>query len=97
VIVWLRIGNTSNHALLRWFVPLWPEIMRCIGLGDRLIEVPESSNSVINQQVAIRKNKNLYHIRYMSWILMITYATIGSAFNTEYVLPYEFLRDDKIA
>jgi hypothetical protein len=40
---------------------------------------------------------NLYHIRYMSWILMITYATIGSAFNTEYVLPYEFLRDDKIA
>jgi predicted nuclease of predicted toxin-antitoxin system len=28
VIVWLRIGNTSNQALLRWFVPLWPEIMR---------------------------------------------------------------------
>jgi len=25
VIVWLRIGNTSNQALLRWFVPLWPE------------------------------------------------------------------------
>ena len=43
VIVWLRIGNTSNQALLRWFVPLWPEIMRRIELGDRLIEVPESS------------------------------------------------------
>ena len=39
VIVWLRIGNTSNQALLRWFVPLWPEIMRRIELGDRLIEV----------------------------------------------------------
>ena len=39
VIVWLRIGNTSNQELLRWFVPLWPEIMRRIDLGDRLIEV----------------------------------------------------------
>jgi hypothetical protein len=28
VIVWLRIGNTSNQALLSWFVPLWPEIIR---------------------------------------------------------------------
>ena len=27
------------QALLRWFVPLWPEIMRRIELGDRLIEV----------------------------------------------------------
>ena len=39
VIVWLRIGNTSNQALLSWFVPLWPEIIRRIELGDRLIEV----------------------------------------------------------
>src|ERR1700724_1400405 len=39
VIVLLRIGNTSNQALLRWFVPLWPEIIRRIELGDRLIEV----------------------------------------------------------
>ena len=39
VVVWLRIGNTSNQALLRWFVTLWPEIMRRIELGDRLIEV----------------------------------------------------------
>jgi hypothetical protein len=44
LIVWLRIGNTSNQALLRWFVPLGPEIMRLIELGDRLIEFPESSN-----------------------------------------------------
>jgi len=38
VIVWLRIGNTSNQALLSWYVALWPEIIR-IELGDRLIEV----------------------------------------------------------
>jgi predicted nuclease of predicted toxin-antitoxin system len=39
VVVWLRIGNTSNQALLRWFVTLWPEIIRRTELGDRLIEV----------------------------------------------------------
>ena len=39
VVVWLRIGNTSNQALLNWLIPLWPEIMRRIQLGDRLIEV----------------------------------------------------------
>src|SRR5260370_41597901 len=39
VIIWLRIGNTSNQALLGWFVLLWPAIMRRIELGDRLIEV----------------------------------------------------------
>jgi predicted nuclease of predicted toxin-antitoxin system len=39
MIVWLRVGNTSNQALLKWFMPLWPAIMRRIDLGDRLIEV----------------------------------------------------------
>jgi predicted nuclease of predicted toxin-antitoxin system len=39
VIVWLRIGNTSNQALLNWLIPLWAEIIRRIELGDRLIEV----------------------------------------------------------
>ena len=38
-----------------------------------------------------------YRIKYMSWILMITYATMEALSITEYVLPYEFLRDDKIA
>src|ERR1700731_374389 len=28
---WLRIGNTSTHALLDWLIPLWPEIsFRCL-------------------------------------------------------------------
>ena len=39
VIVWLRIGNTSNQALLNWLMPLWPAIIRRIQVGDRLIEV----------------------------------------------------------
>jgi hypothetical protein len=39
VIFWLRIGNSSNQALLRWFLLLWPEIMRRVDLGHRLTEV----------------------------------------------------------
>jgi predicted nuclease of predicted toxin-antitoxin system len=38
-IVWVRIGNCSNQALLRWLLPVWPEILRRLTLGDRLIEV----------------------------------------------------------
>ena len=58
VIVWLRIGNTSNQALLRWFVPLWPEIMRRIELGDRLIEVfLKTATRRLIKQRRILKNK----------------------------------------
>lgn len=39
VIVWLRIGNSSNRALLAWFVPLLPVIVQRIQAGDKLIEV----------------------------------------------------------
>jgi len=39
VIVWLRIANTSNSALLAWLLPLWPEITNRIESGDRLVEV----------------------------------------------------------
>jgi predicted nuclease of predicted toxin-antitoxin system len=39
VIVWLRIGNSSNRALLAWFVPLLPALMQRIQAGDKLIEV----------------------------------------------------------
>ena len=39
IIVWLRLGNTSRAALLRWFEPLLPQIMRCIEEGNRLVEV----------------------------------------------------------
>ena len=41
IIVWLRIGNTSNRALLTWLLPLWPDILSRIQSGDTLIEVRE--------------------------------------------------------
>ncbi len=41
IIVWLRIGNTSNRALLTWLLPLWPDIISRIESGDKLIEVRE--------------------------------------------------------
>jgi len=41
IIVWLRIGNTSNRALLAWLLPLWPDILSRIQSGDKLIEVRE--------------------------------------------------------
>ena len=39
VIIWLRIGNSTNRMLQAWVLPHWPEILRRIGVGDRLIEV----------------------------------------------------------
>ncbi len=43
-IVWLRIGNTSNRALIGWLLPLWPEIISRIGCGDNLVEVREKTS-----------------------------------------------------
>lgn len=45
VIVWLRIGNTSTRALLVWLLPLWPDVIRQIESGDRLIEVREKARN----------------------------------------------------
>ena len=39
VIVWLRIGNSSNRVLLAWFLPLLPAVLARIEAGDKLIEV----------------------------------------------------------
>jgi predicted nuclease of predicted toxin-antitoxin system len=38
-VIWLRVGNTSNRALLQWLRPLWPEIEHSLQSGERLIEV----------------------------------------------------------
>jgi predicted nuclease of predicted toxin-antitoxin system len=43
VVVWLRIGNTSNRALIAWLLPLWPEITSRIESGDNLVEVREKT------------------------------------------------------
>lgn len=38
-VVWIRIGNTTNRALLERFEPLWPEIERALQRGEKLIEI----------------------------------------------------------
>lgn len=39
VIVWLRIGNTTNRALLDWIEPRLPGIAHLLMQGGRLVEV----------------------------------------------------------
>ncbi|MFT3745759.1 MAG: DUF5615 family PIN-like protein [Pyrinomonadaceae bacterium] len=39
VIVWLRLGNTTNRALFAWFEPRWDDIIELLELNHRLIEV----------------------------------------------------------
>jgi len=38
-VVWLRVGNCRNPVLFSWFLPLLPEILECLEMGDQLIEV----------------------------------------------------------
>mgnify|MGYP000092790926 CR=1 FL=1 len=39
VIVWLRLGNTTNRALWTWIEPRLPGIAGLLAQGSRLIEV----------------------------------------------------------
>jgi len=39
VIVWLRLGNSSNAALRAWLEPRLPGIVQLAAQGSRLIEV----------------------------------------------------------
>jgi predicted nuclease of predicted toxin-antitoxin system len=39
VIVWLRIGNATNRALLEWLQPRWSSVVQLLFDGNRLIEV----------------------------------------------------------
>ena len=39
VIIWLRIGNSTNRMLRQWVLPLWPDVVRRMEAGDRVIEV----------------------------------------------------------
>ncbi len=38
-LLWLRLGNASRRALLAWFMPLLPQLLRRLEAGDRFIEV----------------------------------------------------------
>ena len=39
VIVWLRIGNATNRALLEWLEPRWSSVVQLLTDDNRLIEV----------------------------------------------------------
>jgi len=39
VIVWLRVGNTTNRTLLTWVEPRLPGIVHLMRQGSRVIEV----------------------------------------------------------
>ena len=38
-VIWLRVGNCSNQALLNWFLPILPKILLRLQEGEKLIEV----------------------------------------------------------
>ncbi|MCE0522536.1 MAG: DUF5615 family PIN-like protein [Methylacidiphilales bacterium] len=38
-VVWLRIGNCTNAALINWLGSLWPQIFSRLNQGERLVEV----------------------------------------------------------
>jgi predicted nuclease of predicted toxin-antitoxin system len=38
-VVWLRIGNSTNRALLKWLTPLFPAVVFAIASGEIIIEV----------------------------------------------------------
>ena len=38
-VIWLRVGNCSNQALLNWFLPMLPKILLRLQEGEKLIEV----------------------------------------------------------
>ena len=40
-VVWLRIGNSTNPALLQWLEPLWANIIQELRMGQGLVEVGE--------------------------------------------------------
>jgi len=39
VIVWLRVGNTTNRVLRAWIEPRLPGLVALVAQGSRLVEV----------------------------------------------------------
>ncbi len=39
VIVWLRLGNSTNRVLLLWLWSRWPQVLMLLDQKHRLIEV----------------------------------------------------------
>jgi predicted nuclease of predicted toxin-antitoxin system len=38
-VVWLRIGNATNRALLKWFAPRFPAILAALAANEPVVEV----------------------------------------------------------
>jgi predicted nuclease of predicted toxin-antitoxin system len=38
-LVWIRKGNCSNRALMAWLEPLWPDTVKRLEQGERLVEL----------------------------------------------------------
>jgi predicted nuclease of predicted toxin-antitoxin system len=38
-LIWIRKGNCSNRALLAWLEVLWPDTLKRLEQGERLIEL----------------------------------------------------------
>jgi len=38
-LIWLRLGNASNRALIDWLAPRFPAILEALASGEMMIEV----------------------------------------------------------
>ena len=38
-LIWIRKGNCSSRALMAWFAPLWPDTLKRLEQGERLVEL----------------------------------------------------------
>lgn len=38
-LVWIRIGNCSNRALLEWFMPIVDQVAARLAAGDTIVEL----------------------------------------------------------
>jgi len=38
-IIWLRVGNCSRSALIRWLTPLLPSTEALVAVGEGLVEI----------------------------------------------------------
>ena len=56
VILWLRIGNSTNPALFDWLQPRWPDVLMLLEAGHRLVAgrygSPKKPSAAIYQRVA---------------------------------------------
>ena len=51
-IVWLRVGNTTNAALVHWLTPRFPNIIALLERGDVLIEVRYAQKGFISYEIS---------------------------------------------